>query len=217
LNAPSILELEAVACCDGETWKPIPDWPHEASTCGRVRSIDRLGDDGIWLLGAILPPQPDKRPGKGYLYYDLRDGKRRRRIPAAVAVLEAHDRPRPGPGYEACHNHGIRTDNHWPGVRWDTREANIADMIRHRLEREQAVTTLVTTGPETALSRHGSQVSQGGAPSGPVVTATRHSDGPHGTGSLPIPLNFPSHSMFVNPFLRTFRTSFQSLRNRKAA
>jgi NUMOD4 motif len=213
LSAPSLL-LDAPACCDDEDWKPIPGWPHEASTCGRTRSVDRLGDDGIWRLGSLLPPQADKRPGKGYLYYDLRDGTRRRRIPAAVAVLEAHRGLRP-PGCEACHNHGIRTDNHLSEIRWDTRESNLADMLEHA--RLRAETTLVTTGPETALSRYGSQVSRRGAPSGAVVTAARHSDGLHGTGSPPIPFNFPSHSIPVNPFLRTFRTPFQSLRNRKAA
>jgi len=216
LSALSVLELETVAaCCDDETWKPIPDWPHhEASTCGRVRSTDRLGNDGIWRLGSLLPPQPDKRPGKGYLYYDLRDGRRRRRIPAAVAVLEAHRGQRPE-GCEACHNHGIRTDNHLRKIRWDTRAANLADMAEHA--RLRAETTLVTTGPETALSRHGSQVRHGRAAPAAVVTATRYGDGTHGTGSFPIPFNFPSQSPPVNPFLRTFRTPFQSLRNRKAA
>ena len=213
MNAPSLL-LAAPACCEDEIWKPIPAWPHEASTCGRVRSIDRLGEDGIWRLGGLLPPQPDSRPGKGYLYYDLRDGKRRRRIPAAAAVLEAHRGLRPA-GCEACHNLGIRTDNHLRRVRWDTRAANLADMAEHA--RLRAVTMFVTTMPETALSRHGSQVRHGGTRSGEVVTAARYGDARQGTGSFPIPSNFLSHSMSVSPFLRTLRTSFQSLRDRKAA
>lgn len=133
MNAPSLLAAAPAVCCEDEKWELIPGWPYEASSCGRGRSIDRLGDDGIWRLGAILPPQPDKRPGKGYLYWDLRDGKRRRRVPVAVAVLEAHRKPRPGPGYEACHNDGVRTDNHLAKLRWDTKKANRADTEWHRM------------------------------------------------------------------------------------
>jgi hypothetical protein len=209
LSAPSLL-LDAPACCGNEDWKPLPDWPHEASTCGRVRSVDRLGDDGIWRLGSLLPPQPDKRPGKGYLYYDLRDGTRRRRIPAAVAVLEAHRGLRPS-GCEACHNHGIRTDNHLSEIRWDTREANLADMLEHA--RLRAVTDqAAVTVPLSQAAGH-----RGVRGLADLSRAFVTSDDSQGTGRSPLPFNFPSQSSSVNPFLRTFRTPFQSLRNRKAA
>jgi hypothetical protein len=136
LSASSILELEgAIACCEDERWEPIPYWPHEASSCGRVRSVNRIDAAGRLLLGDILPQHPDRRPGKGYLYVTLRDGKRRRKAAVAVLVLEAHRELRPGPGYEACHNHGVRTDNHLSKLRWDTRKANRADRTRHELER----------------------------------------------------------------------------------
>ena len=62
-----------------EIWKRVPDWPYEASSLGRVRSIDRCGADGIWRLGSITAQSPDKRKGKGYLYACLLDGDRRRR------------------------------------------------------------------------------------------------------------------------------------------
>jgi hypothetical protein len=209
LSAPSLL-LAVPACCDGETWELIPDWPHEASSCGRVRSIDRLGDDGIWRLGGLLPPQPDTRPGKGYLYYDLRDGRRRRRIPAAVAVLEAHRGLRPA-GCEACHNRGIRTDNHLSEIRWDTRAANLADMAEHarlRTVTEEAAMTL-------ALSQSAGH--RGVRATAALSRASVTGDVSQGTGrspSNPIP---PSVSISLQPVSRTLRTSFRSLRDRLAA
>ena len=204
MSAPSLL-LDAPACCEGEDWEPLPDWPHESSTCGRVRSIDRLGADGIWRLGSLLPPQPDKRPGKGYLYYDLRDGKRRRRIPAAVAVLEAHRGRRP-PGCEACHNHGVRTDNHLSEIRWDTRAANLFDMLEHarlRAVTDQAAMAVLLS--QTAGHR-------GVCGLGGLSQASVTSDGFQGTGRSPSIPDFPSRSSSVNPFLRTFRTPFRTLR-----
>ncbi|HEY2262104.1 MAG TPA: hypothetical protein VGI96_05700, partial [Streptosporangiaceae bacterium] len=134
MSALSLLATEEVACCDDETWELIPDWPHEASTCGRVRSVDRLGGDGIWRLGAMLPQHPDGRPGKGYLYATLLDGKRRRKAHIAVLVLEAHRELRPGPGWEASHLYGTRTDNHLSGLAWETRAQNLARIGLHAAE-----------------------------------------------------------------------------------
>ena len=217
MSALSLLEVapDEVGCCADEIWKPIPDWPHEASTCGRMRSIDRIDANGMLRLGQMLPLEPDKREGKGYVYGTLRDGKRRRRVHVAVAVLEAHRELRPGPGYEACHNHGVRTDNHLTEIRWDTREANIADMLRHRLER--AVTEPVTDGPEKALECHRSKVRGGSAASGRLSQLSVTGDGPQGTVGSPIPINSLSHSMSVKPPFRTVCTLFLSLRDRMAA
>jgi hypothetical protein len=216
LSAPSLLALPGTGiqgCCDDEEWKPIPDWPHESSTCGRVRSIDRLGDDGIWRLGAMLPPQPDKRPGKGYLYYDLRDGGRRRRIPAAVAVLEAHDKPRPGPEYEACHGNDIRTDNHWVNLCWDTKAANLAKMWEQR--RRAAEEALTDTGPD--LSNSGllcqkSKVAGGRVTSVRLSSASVKLTGGKAQEASPSNPIFPSHPLSLKPSLSTIRTSFRTLR-----
>ena len=137
MTAPSLLEAAPTACCADETWRPIPAWPHHgASSCGRVRSVTWLDENGIWHLGAILPQHPDKRKGKGYLYVNLRDGKRHRRAAVAVVVLEAHRGLRPFPDWEACHNDGVRTDNHLAKLRWDSRQGNLADQWRHAMERK---------------------------------------------------------------------------------
>jgi len=134
LSAPSpVLLAGHPACCDDETWEPVPDWPHEASTCGQVRSLDRLGADGRLRLGQMLPQLPD---GGGYSYVVLLDGKRRRRVHVAVPGLGAHRGLKPAPGYEACHLYGIRADCHLDGLYWGTKKQNRDDRERHRRERE---------------------------------------------------------------------------------
>lgn len=150
MTAPSVLETVPV-CCTDETWAPIPDWPHEASTCGRIRSIDRLGPDGVLRLGAILPQQPDQRPGKGYLYGTLLDGGRRRRVHVAVAVLEAHRGLKTSPNLEARHGNGIRTDNHLTNLSWGTRPQNRADRERHRNERAEMADWNLPASPAPGL------------------------------------------------------------------
>jgi hypothetical protein len=211
LSALSLLATEEVACCDDETWELIPDWPHEASTCGRVRSVDRLGGDGIWRLGAMLPQHPDTRPGKGYLYATLLDGKRRRKAHIAVLVLEAHRELRPGPGWEASHLYGIRTDNHLSGLAWETRAQNLARIGLHAAER--SVTDACRDLSQKRLTCHTPQVTGGCDCQGGSVTSARL----FGTGSFPPFQSPPSHLISVRPIFRTLRTPFHSLRNRKAA
>jgi hypothetical protein len=138
LTAPEL--VITAACCPDEEWAAVPSWPYEASTCGRVRSVTRRDGDR-WRLGGPVASYEDKRPGKGYLYVTLTDGKRRRNAAVAVLVLEAHRKLRPT-GYEACHENGVRTDNHVARLRWDTKAANRADRERHR--RERPVTAPVT-------------------------------------------------------------------------
>jgi hypothetical protein len=211
LSAPSLLAAEPAACCEDEIWKPLPGWPHEASTCGQIRSVDRPGGDGIWRLGAMLPQHPDGRPGKGYLYATLLDGKRRRKAHVAVLVLEAHREPRPGPGWEASHLCGIRTDNHLSGLAWETRAQNLARIGLHAAERAVTDTCSVTGELSQAAGHRGVRASA--SLSRAPVTSARNP----GTGSLPPFQSFPSRLISVQPILRTLRTPFHSLRNRQAA
>jgi hypothetical protein len=208
LSAPSLLAADAAACCEDEAWKPLPGWPHEASTCGRVRSVDRLGGDGIWRLGAMLPRHPDTRPGKGYLYATLLDGKRRRKAHIAVLVLEAHRELRPGPGWEASHLYGIRTDNHLSGLAWETRAQNLARIGLHA-----AVTDTCSVTGELSQAAGHRGVRASASLSRASVTSARNA----GTGSLPPFQSFSSHFTSVQPILHTLRTPFHSLRNRQAA
>lgn len=211
MSAPSVLELNGIAgCCDDEEWKLVPAWPHhEASSCGQVRMLDYLDAAGRLRLGQMLPQHPDKRPGKGYLYVTLRDGQRRRKAAVAVLVLEAHRSQRPGPGYEACHNDGIRTDNHLARIRWDTREANLEDMARHRLER--AVTERAgDLSPDPYLC-HKLQVRWGAVRFRGLSQLFVTSDRPHGTGRFPLPFICPSFFSSLNP------QTLRSLRSRRVS
>lgn len=208
MSAPSLLMLPGTGvpvCCEDETWKSLPGWPHEASTCGRVRSLTRLDMDGRLRLGGILAQCPDKRKGKGYLYVNLRDGKRHRRVHVAVVVLEAHRSLRPGKGWEASHLYGVRTDNHLPGLAWETREQNLARIRQHALAR--AAETVTPQSAETP-SRYRSQVRGGDACRRPRrygVTVARRGNAAKGTGRFPSFLTFRPVFLSLKPRFRTVR------------
>ena len=201
MSAPSLLAAEAPACCEDERWKPVPDWPHESSTCGQIRSIDRLDASGMLRLGQMLPQYEDERPGKGYVYAVLLDGKRRRKVHVAVAVLEAHRGLRPGPGWEASHIYGIRDDNHLAGLAWETRAQNLARIAQHAAERAVTDTCPVTV----ALSQEGRSPWWRLTPclSRPSVTSARF----FGTGSFPFPFPFRPIPPSVNPCPSPVRSS----------
>lgn len=199
MTAPSLLEAAPTACCADEKWAAIPAWPHEASTCGRLRSITRRGDDGVWRLGQDLPLHLDKRPGKGYVYGVLRDGKRRRKVHVAAAVLEAHDELRPSPEHEASHANDIRTDNHRSNLSWETKAANLAKMWERR---RRAAANLVTTPPD--LSQPPGQRG-GGGPCGLSRPVCHRASSP-GTVSSRLPSPFPFLFLPVKSSLRSLRS-----------
>lgn len=57
------------------------------------------------------------------------DGKRMQRTVHSL-VLECFVGPRPE-GMDACHYDGTRDNNRLDNLRWDTREGNLQDMVRH--------------------------------------------------------------------------------------
>jgi hypothetical protein len=202
------LSVAGGVCCAGERWEPVPGWPHEASSCGRVRSVHRVDQHGCLRLGQLLPQHPDKRKGKGYLYVNLRDGQRHRRAAVAVVVLEAHRGLRPA-GCEACHNHGVRTDNHLARIRWDTREANLADMRVHAAARAVTDTPAVTAGVSQTAGHRGVR-GRVGLSRVPVT-----GDRLKGTGRSRSFFTFPSVFTPVQPVPSPVRTS--PVRIRQAA
>lgn len=126
--------------CGGETWKPIVGFEgaYEVSCLGRVRSLERQrkfksrwGTIGVTIIRArLLTPN---WVGKGrYAYVHLYCGGKRTRMPIYVhhAVLEAFVGPRPSNNHEACHGPDGCFDNRLSNLRWDTSEANDADVIR---------------------------------------------------------------------------------------
>jgi hypothetical protein len=116
-----------------EEWRPVINWEgfYEVSDYGRVRSVERVvefGDRTRRVLSCVL--SPGKR-GKGKVPYVLLSGGGNRHARSVHAlVLEAFVGPCPD-GLEACHWDGNNTNNHVTNLRWDTRTANMADMLRH--------------------------------------------------------------------------------------
>jgi hypothetical protein len=115
-----------------EEWRPIPDWPgYEASSLGRVRSLTRsiphINGSTRVIQGRVLRPVPDRR---GYLRVNVHASGTYRTRYVHVLVLEAFVGRCP-PGLEGCHGDGDHLNNTPGNLRWDTYEANRADMVRH--------------------------------------------------------------------------------------
>ena len=128
----------ASADLDAEEWRAIPGWEglYEASDKGRVRSLDRIDNQGHHLKGRILKQTPNKR---GYPCVNLRDNGRRRMAPVHQVVVEAFIGPRPD-GAEVCHWNDVKTDNRLENLRYDTSSANKRDCVRNGRHQEAALT-----------------------------------------------------------------------------
>lgn len=108
-----------------ETWRSVIGFEgyYEVSDQGRVRSQPRQGTDGRVL--SITPSEPC-----GYMRVRLyRDGRGSAKKVHRL-VLEAFVGAAPQ-GADACHNNGQRSDNRLTNLRWDTRQANVADSRTH--------------------------------------------------------------------------------------
>lgn len=114
--------------------------PEESS---RVPSYPRYLADkhgGVWVKVSgvhgdrwkLLKQQINRH---GYVYVKLinSDGAKRRTVHRII--LETFVGPCPE-GKEACHGNGIRHDNRLANLRWDSRQENSKDKIRHKKERE---------------------------------------------------------------------------------
>ena len=112
-----------------EQWKPIPGHPgYEASSLGRVRSIDRVvtHKSGFQqrIRGRVLALNPTTH---GYLSVYVGVPQ-----PRAVhhLVLETFVGERPN-GMVACHHDDNPTNNRVDNLRWDTTSSNTRDMVRN--------------------------------------------------------------------------------------
>lgn len=107
-----------------EIWKDIPEYEklYQASDYGNIKAYLREGSHG-----KILKPEKIKF---GYLRVCLCKNKTRKRYLVHRLVLETFVGPCP-PGMECRHLNGIRTDNRLCNLKWDTRQNNIDDQIKH--------------------------------------------------------------------------------------
>lgn len=116
-----------------EAWKDIPGFEgcYQASTFGRIRSVDRPvrvvahGVETIRTIrGRILRPA---KQDTGHLTVVL--GRAHGTVPVHTAVALAFLGPRPD-GLDVCHNDGDPTNNCPENLRYDTRTDNILDVYR---------------------------------------------------------------------------------------
>ena len=105
-----------------ERWRDIPGLPgYQASTRGRVRSVDRVLSDGRQCGGAVLA---QARDADGY--WRVKIGGRPQLVHRLVLLAFAGPCP---PGMEGCHGNG--QDDNTPGsLRWDTHAENERDKRR---------------------------------------------------------------------------------------
>lgn len=100
-----------------ETWKPIPDWDgYEVSDQGRVRRGQRI--------------KAQRTNPAGHLQVRLWKGNRETVTGVHRLMLLAFVGPCPE-GMEACHYDDDKTNNTLDNLRWDTRSANVRDMVRN--------------------------------------------------------------------------------------
>lgn len=108
-----------------ERWLPVVGYEgfYEVSDAGQVRSLPRKGSGGRIMTRSLN--------SNGYPNVTLRkDGAHVTRA-VHLLVIEAFVGPRPGPGYQCCHNDGSRTNNSLSNLRWDTVRGNAQDKVLH--------------------------------------------------------------------------------------
>ncbi len=115
-----------------EKWQSIPGFLglYEASSLGRIRSLDRyskIGKGMGWRKGKVLRQSVHH---SGYMQVGLcREGKLSNFLAHSLVMLTFQG-PRPE-GQEVCHADGDRQNNAKSNLRYDTRIGNAADKIKH--------------------------------------------------------------------------------------
>lgn len=114
-----------------EEWRPIPGHPgYEASSLGRLRSVDRVLGDGRRWRGRVLR---QRLRDDGYPAVSLALGRRGeyRTAQSHILIAESFHGAKPTPEHEGAHGDGIRTNNRADNLRWATAAENAADRARH--------------------------------------------------------------------------------------
>jgi len=121
-----------------EIWKPVPGFGgyYEASSIGRIRSIDRVVVKRH-CSGKIIQQKyagrllkPCKTDDLGHMGVHLGVDGRKINVSVHRMVLFAFV-GEPSDGQEACHNNGNASDNRIGNLRWDTHKSNNGDRIIH--------------------------------------------------------------------------------------
>ena len=115
---------------DGESWRSIPGFSgYEASTLGRIRSIDRPDTLGRIAFGRVLSLYVNSR---GYVQARVKSDSRKsaHTVAAHLLVALAFLGARPT-RHEIAHNDGNPGNNAPMNLRYATHKENEADKIRH--------------------------------------------------------------------------------------
>lgn len=110
-------------------WRPVLGYEgyYEASTQGRVRSVERIAANGRWWPGVVLKPVVHPN---GHLQVHLSRGNAQRTQWVHRLVLTAFAGPAPD-GTVALHRNGDPSDNQLTNIEWGTHSENLRDQVRH--------------------------------------------------------------------------------------
>ena len=115
-------------------YRPIEGFPgYRIRSDGVVESCWRRGGRNSSLTESWRPLRPTPQH-RGHLAVSLARGGEKHTRHVHRLVMEAFAGPCPE-GMECCHNDGDPANNRLDNLRWDTRKANMDDMLRHGTRR----------------------------------------------------------------------------------
>lgn len=132
---PSQRRPAAKAGDPGEEWRPIPGYQaYEASSHGRVRSVDRVvpagpGGKGRHAVKGVILSQ--RETPKGHLHVKLYQDNMGRAVGVHRLVCHAFHGDPPTPKHQAAHRDGNPKNNHYDNLYWATQSQNLLDSVRH--------------------------------------------------------------------------------------
>jgi len=121
-----------------EEWRAIPGWEglYEASSSGRIRSLDRV-IMRPHVSGRLIPLKRRGQlmkqvawPGSRYLTVTLKIAGQAKTAEVQTLVCSTFHGPRPVRGH-AAHNDGDPSNNWSTNLRWATASENMRDAIAH--------------------------------------------------------------------------------------
>lgn len=115
-----------------EEWKAIPGYEgfYSVSSLGRVRAEERQVSGKCGSIRTLPQKIMNLSNTDGYVQVSLHKEKSRISRKVHVLVMLAFSGPRPS-GMDVAHNNGVRNDNRFENLRYDTRLGNCADKKSH--------------------------------------------------------------------------------------
>jgi hypothetical protein len=110
-----------------EIWKPVNGFEgrYEISNFGRLKSLPKWNKNrlsGYLRKEAFLKP---KKGAKGYMHYELSDGNGLSKTFKRSRLVAMHFIPNPENKEQVNHKDGIRSNDHYQNLEWNTQAENI--------------------------------------------------------------------------------------------